>query len=193
MLLRGGLAGEEPYGNSLVSWISQVSIFPRYRPCRIGNPSPEISISPNYTIDVSSKKYVADYILYRFFHRLPLVNDCFAYWYLFVCALIKGWLVSPTLLGDDFLQFIWMDPFLLMLRQSIYRCKDSQSINWFLRLFIVEIIYLYLWPISRENWYLTYPGDQTSSIRLFTGKTAPQHLEVEGFLRRSKITWWING
>ncbi len=67
-------------------------------------------------------------------------KKCLANWYLFACALIERWLVSPALLGDDSLQFLWLDPFLLVVRQPTYRCKDSQSINWFLWLIIVVLV-----------------------------------------------------
>ncbi len=78
--------------------------------------------------------------LCRFLQRFGLSKWLPRIWYLFVYALIEGWLVSPALLGDDLLQFLWLDPFLLVLRKSTYRCKDSQSINWFLRLFIVGLV-----------------------------------------------------
>ncbi len=35
---------------------------------------------------------------------VPHIDICF------VCGLIEGWPVSPALLGDDFLQFLWLDP-----------------------------------------------------------------------------------
>ncbi len=45
---------------------------------------------------------------------LALVNDCPVYWYLIcvwiVVCVVKGRSVSSVLLGDDCLQFLWLDP-----------------------------------------------------------------------------------
>ncbi len=49
-----------------------------------------------------------------------------------MCALIEGWLASAVLLGDDFLEFLWLDPFLLVLRQSTFVARvASDSIDFY--------------------------------------------------------------
>ncbi len=90
---------------------------------------------------LSSMLYVAFFCAVSF-RRLALGNDCPAYWYLIcvwvVVCVVKGRSISSALLGDVFLHFFWLDRFLLVLRQSTCRCKDSLSIDKLQRLAVVN-------------------------------------------------------
>ncbi len=54
------------------------------------------------------------------------------------CGLIDGWLFSLVPMKGDLIQIRWLESFLLVLRQSTFRSKDSQSIDKFLALVIIN-------------------------------------------------------